>query len=124
MTRYLVLLALRWLPVGIIVPISVLLPLDRGLTLAQVGALSAVQGVTVMLLELPTGGLSDSLGRRPVLLLAGVVDLTALGPRWDWPVGSRAWSRGFWSPTPCTVPSTRSTVPGCTARPTPRTGPA
>ncbi len=79
MSRYLVLLALRWLPVGLLVPVSILLPLDRGLTLAQVGALAAVQGITVMLLELPTGGLSDALGRRPVLVLSAVVDLASLG---------------------------------------------
>ena len=33
----------------------------------------AAQGLVVFALELPTGGLSDALGRRPVLLLAGVV---------------------------------------------------
>ena len=79
MTRYLILLGLRWLPVGFLIPVSVLLPLDRGLSLAQVGALAAVQGVTVMILELPTGGLSDAIGRRPVLVLAVLADLAALG---------------------------------------------
>ena len=79
MTRYLILLGLRWLPVGFLIPVSVLLPLDRGLSLAQVGALAAVQGVTVMILELPTGGLCDAIGRRPVLVLAVLADLAALG---------------------------------------------
>lgn len=79
MTRYLILVALRWLPVGVLIPVSVLLPLDRGLGLDQVGMLAAVQGVTVLLLELPTGGLADALGRRPVLIAAGVVELGALG---------------------------------------------
>ena len=76
--RFLVLIALRWLPVGLMIPVIVLLPLERGLTLAQYGAAAAVQGLTVLLLELPTGGLSDAIGRRPVLLLAGVVDIAAL----------------------------------------------
>src|SRR5690349_18974237 len=76
--RFLWLLALRWLPVGLIIPVTVLLPLDRGLTLAQYGAAAALQGLTVLLLELPTGGLSDAIGRRPVLLLAGAVELGAL----------------------------------------------
>ena len=76
--RFLVLVALRWLPVGLMIPVIVLLPLERGLTLAQYGSAAALQGLTVLLLELPTGGLSDAIGRRPVLLLAGVVDLTAL----------------------------------------------
>ncbi|GGL13541.1 hypothetical protein GCM10012284_55400 [Mangrovihabitans endophyticus] len=77
--RFLVLLGLRWFPVGLLIPITVLLALQRGLTVAEVGAAAAVQGITVMLLELPTGGLSDALGRRPVLVLAGVVSLGSLG---------------------------------------------
>ena len=76
--RFLLLLALRWLPVGLMIPVTVLLPLDRGLTLAQYGSAAALQGLTVLLLELPTGGLSDAIGRRPVLLLAGIIEITAL----------------------------------------------
>lgn len=71
--RYLFLLFLRWFPVGLWVPIVVLLPLDRGLTLAEAGLAASLQGFVVLALELPTGGLSDSWGRRPVLLLSSVV---------------------------------------------------
>ncbi|AEV87379.1 MFS transporter [Actinoplanes sp. SE50] len=76
--RYLILITLRWLPVGLTIPVLVLLPLERGLTIAQAGVVTAVQGVTVMVLELPTGGFADALGRRPVLLLAGAVNLVSL----------------------------------------------
>ena len=76
--RYVVLLALRWLPVGFMIPISVLLPLARGLSLSEVGVAFAAQGVLVLALELPTGGLSDSWGRRPVLMLATVTGVAAL----------------------------------------------
>jgi DHA1 family tetracycline resistance protein-like MFS transporter len=76
--RMLVLAFLRWLPVGLMIPVLVLLPLERGLTLAQYGLAAAAQGVVVLLLELPTGGLADALGRRPVLLLAGGVSLVSL----------------------------------------------
>ncbi len=76
--RFLVLIALRWLPVGLMIPISVLLPLDRGLSLSQVGLAFAAQGLVVLALELPTGGLSDSWGRRPVLLLASVLGIGSL----------------------------------------------
>jgi MFS family permease len=76
--RYLVLTALRWLPVGLLIPIFVLVPLSRGLSLTEIGLVFAVQGLVVLALELPTGGLSDSLGRRPVLLLAGVVAVVSL----------------------------------------------
>jgi DHA1 family tetracycline resistance protein-like MFS transporter len=76
--RFLWLLALRWLPVGLMIPVTVLLPLDRGLSLAQYGSAAALQGLTVLVLELPTGGLSDAIGRRPVLLLAGGLEIAAL----------------------------------------------
>ena len=76
--RFLLLLGLRWLPVGFMIPISVLLPLDRGLSLNQIGLAFAAQGLLVLLLELPTGGLSDSWGRRPVLLVATVIGIGSL----------------------------------------------
>ena len=75
--RFLVLTALRWAPVGLFIPVLVLLPLDRGLTLSQVGITVAFQGMVVLVLELPTGGLADAWGRRPVLLLAGVVGIVS-----------------------------------------------
>jgi predicted MFS family arabinose efflux permease len=77
--RYLILLALRWLPTGLLIPIFVLLPLSRGLSLTEIGIVFSVQGFVVLALELPTGGLSDSLGRRPVLIGASFVGLSSLG---------------------------------------------
>jgi predicted MFS family arabinose efflux permease len=76
--RYLILLALRWLPTGLLIPIFVLLPLSRGLSLTEIGIVFSVQGFVVLALELPTGGLSDSLGRRPVLILSGFIGLLSL----------------------------------------------
>lgn len=75
--RYLLLHGLRWLATGLLIPIFVLLPLDRGLTLTQIGVAGTAQGLIVLLLELPTGGLADALGRRPVLLAAGIVNLVS-----------------------------------------------
>lgn len=77
-TRFWLLTALRWVPTGLLIPVTVLLPLDRGLTLAQVGTTMAFQGVVVLLLELPTGSLTDTLGRRPVLLISAAVALVAI----------------------------------------------
>lgn len=77
--RFLVLGALRWLPVGLLIPVLVLLPLERGIGLAQLGLAFAVQGVVVLVLELPTGGLADALGRRSVLLASTVVGLASIG---------------------------------------------
>ncbi|WP_167759226.1 MFS transporter [Blastococcus sp. TF02A_35] len=75
-TRRLVgLTALRWLPVGLTAPITVLLAQSRGLTLAEIGVLLTVHGAVVLLLELPTGGLADALGRRPVVVAGAVLHL-------------------------------------------------
>ncbi|MFI6226871.1 MFS transporter [Micromonospora echinospora] len=76
--RFLLLHGLRWLPVGLLIPVFVLLMQERGLTLAQIGTATAAQGLVVLLLELPTGGLADALGRRPVLLTAAAVNLASL----------------------------------------------
>jgi hypothetical protein len=77
-TRRLVgLTALRWLPVGLTTPITVLLAQARGLSLAEIGLLFTVHGVVVMALELPTGGLADVLGRRPVVVAGAVLHLVS-----------------------------------------------
>jgi MFS family permease len=76
--RHVALTALRWLPTGLLIPVLVVLMQERGLTLAEVGVVSATQGVIVLLLELPTGGLADALGRRPVLIVASVLDVASL----------------------------------------------
>jgi MFS family permease len=68
---------LRWLPVGLTAPVLVLLMAARGLDLAVVGQLLALYSLVVVLLELPTGGLADTIGRRPVLVVSSA--LAALG---------------------------------------------
>ncbi len=75
-TLYL-LTALRWLPVGVSLGVTVLLPLERGLSVAAIGSLLAIQGFVVLALELPTGGLSDTIGRRPVLVASGILAVAA-----------------------------------------------
>jgi hypothetical protein len=75
--RYVLLVALHWLPVGMTVPVMVLLMLDRGLTLGQVGLAFALFGILGAVLELPTVGLADVVGRRPVLLAAVALHLLA-----------------------------------------------
>ena len=69
---YLLLTATRWLPVGLTVGLFSLWPLEHGLTVTQVLTLGSVQGVVILLLELPTSGFADAFGRRPVLVAAAV----------------------------------------------------
>ena len=71
--RLLLLSATRWFPVGLMFGLTTLLPLQRGLSLSEVGVILSVQGFVVLALELPTGGLADAVGRRPLLVLAALV---------------------------------------------------
>ncbi|WP_402465488.1 MFS transporter [Isoptericola aurantiacus] len=75
--RFVVLTAWRWLPLGLVVPVLVLLLRERGMDLATTGALVAVYSVATLLLELPTGGLADVVGRRPVLAASSVLGVLA-----------------------------------------------
>ena len=75
--RYHLLLALRFIPTGLLVTVFVLLMRQRGLTLAEIGLGTAAQGLVMLFLELPSGGLADALGRKPVLVLAGLFGLVS-----------------------------------------------
>ncbi|MFF5216227.1 MFS transporter [Micromonospora sp. NPDC000442] len=70
--RYASLNFLLWLPTGLCLVPLVLLMLDRGLSVPTIALITAVYGLTVALLELPTGGLADAIGRRPVLVASAV----------------------------------------------------
>jgi MFS family permease len=72
--RLVVLTAMRWFPVGLVVPVLVLLLGARGLPLNQVGQVMAVYGIVTLSLELPTGGLADTWGRRPVVVTAALLN--------------------------------------------------
>jgi Major Facilitator Superfamily len=73
----LLLSATRWFPVGLIIGLVTLLMLERGLSVSQVAVAIAAQGFVMLALELPTGGLADALGRRPVLIVAGALAIVA-----------------------------------------------
>jgi MFS transporter, DHA1 family, tetracycline resistance protein len=70
---------LRYVPLGMLVPLFVLYPTAAGLSLTQVGALFATLTACVVLCELPTGGLADAWGRRRTLILAAATGTVALG---------------------------------------------
>lgn len=74
---FLLLTLTRWFPVGLIVTVTTLLPLERGLSVTQALTALSLTGFTVFLLELPTSGLADSLGRRPLLVAAAVLQVAA-----------------------------------------------
>ncbi|HYN28438.1 MAG TPA: MFS transporter [Dermatophilaceae bacterium] len=68
----------RWLPVGFVVGIIILVQTGRGLTVAQAASALALSGIVCFLLELPTSGFADAVGRRPVYLTAAVVNVVAM----------------------------------------------
>ncbi|MGY1688625.1 MFS transporter [Geodermatophilus sp. SYSU D01105] len=76
--RFVGLTALRWLPIGLSAPVTVLLASARGLSPADIGVVVAVYSVVTLALELPTGGLADAIGHRPVLLLSGALTVAGL----------------------------------------------
>lgn len=74
---FLLLTLTRWFPVGLIVTVTTLLPLERGLSVTEALTALSVTGLTVFVLELPTSGVADALGRRPLLIAAGVLQVAA-----------------------------------------------
>ena len=74
---FLLLTVARWFPVGLVVGIFTLWFLERGLTVSQTLLAFSLTGIVVFVLELPTGGFADALGRRPVLVAAAAVNLVA-----------------------------------------------
>lgn len=77
---YFTILALNWLAVALPLPIFVLFMQAREISLMQLGIIMGLYSATIVLLELPTGGLADAVGRKKVALaaetfsaLAGVV---------------------------------------------------
>jgi sugar phosphate permease len=79
LTRHFILLrALRWLPTGLVLPFLIITPASRGLSLGAIGAVFAVHSAVAILLEVPSGALADSIGRRRVLLAGAFVTALSL----------------------------------------------
>jgi len=74
--RFIFLRALRWLPLGLVLPFLVITPQARGLSLGAIGVVFAVHSAVAIALEVPSGALADLVGRRRVLL--GGAALTAV----------------------------------------------
>ena len=72
---YYLILFLYWLAVALPLPIFVLLLQARSINLLQIGIIMGIYSLSIVLLELPTGGLADAVGRKKVALLAYAVIL-------------------------------------------------
>jgi MFS family permease len=60
-------------------PVFTILFLDYGLTLAQFALLNAAWAATIVLLEVPSGALADTLGRRNLLVFTGILMVIEMG---------------------------------------------
>ncbi|MEC8209298.1 MAG: MFS transporter [Verrucomicrobiota bacterium] len=72
-------------------PVYALLFLDYGLTLGQFGILNGLWAVTIFLLEIPSGALADTIGRRKLLILGAVCMLLEMGVLLVAPIGGGTW---------------------------------
>jgi MFS family permease len=72
-------------------PVYALLFLDYGLTLGQFGLLNGIWAATIVLLEVPSGALADTIGRRRLLVVAGVCMLLEMAVLLIAPIGGGGW---------------------------------
>lgn len=75
---YLVNQTVHWFIVGLIFPVLILLVLDKGLSIFEAGTVLAIYSGTTVLLELPTGGLADSIGRRKVYIVSIFINIASI----------------------------------------------
>ena len=76
--RFVLLRALRWLPVGLVLPFLVITPQARGLSIGEIGAVFAVHSLVAIALEVPSGALADLAGRRRVMLAGAALTAGSL----------------------------------------------
>lgn len=75
--RYAALTGALELAIALPMPVLILHLTGRGLDLAMVGLAFTVRALLVVALELPTGGLADAIGRRPVALASQLFTLAS-----------------------------------------------
>ena len=68
-------------------PVYALLFLDYGLTLGQFGILNAVWAATIVLAEVPSGALADTIGRRTLLIVTGILMVLEMAVLLAAPIG-------------------------------------
>ncbi len=71
------LLFLNYFSTGIIVPILSLLLINKSCSLAQIAILMGIYSLTVFILELPTGVLSDMFGRKKIFMISCGLNIVA-----------------------------------------------
>ena len=75
--RYAVVNFLIWFATSLPLAVSILLIQSRGLSLTQIGFVMGAYSLIIVLLELPTGGLADAIGRKHAALIAHALSALA-----------------------------------------------
>ncbi len=70
---------LFWFSVALPTSLMVLLLQARGMSLFQVGVGMGIYSLTIVFLEVPTGGLADAVGRKQVALIAYILMAATMG---------------------------------------------
>jgi len=74
---YYLIISLFWLAIALPMALNVLFVQSRGIDLFQVGMVMGVYSLTIVLLEVPTGGLADAVGRKRVTIIAYICQAMA-----------------------------------------------
>lgn len=72
-------------------PVFALIFLDFGLTLEQFSILNAIWALTIVLCEVPSGALADTIGRRNLLITTGICMVLEMGVLLVAPIGGGTW---------------------------------
>lgn len=72
---YSLIVFLRSLSTGLLVPVLSLLLIDKGASLSNISIIMGIYSLTVVVLELPTGILADVIGRKKIFCLSLIVAL-------------------------------------------------
>jgi MFS family permease len=67
---YYLIISLFWFATALPMALFILLAQARGFNLFQIGLMMGIYSLTIVLLEVPTGGLADAMGRKRVAVIA------------------------------------------------------
>jgi DHA1 family quinolone resistance protein-like MFS transporter len=62
--------SVHWFVIGLIFPVMILIILDKGIDIFEAGIAVAAYSATTIMLEIPTGGTADIIGRKRVYMIS------------------------------------------------------
>ena len=62
--------SVHWFTIGLIFPVLILIILEKGIDIFEAGVAVAAYSATTIMLEIPTGGTADIIGRKRVYMIS------------------------------------------------------